>query len=473
MSTPGAIILWLRQDLRLSGHPALAAAARTGRPVIPLFIRDGQVDGLGAAAKWRLGQGLESFDRRLQGIGARLILRSGAPEEVLKTLRAETGACDVWWTRRYDPEGIAIDTALKESLKAEGAIGKSFPGHVMFEPWTVETKTGGYYKVYTPFWNAVKLRDVPAPEPAPKALTPPETWPESERLQEWQMGAAMDRGARVLRHYAKVGEEAALTRLGDFAQDWIGDYVKNRDLPAVPGTSGLSENLALGEISPATCWHAGRRAMEEGAAGAETFLKELVWREYAYHLMYHSPRILTANWREEWEAFPWRTDPGAPEVLAWKQGRTGVDFVDAAMRELYTTGTMHNRGRMIVASYLTKHLMTHWRIGMDWFADCLIDWDRASNAMGWQWSAGSGPDATPYFRVFNPDTQLAKFDPKGLYTRRWIAEGQGEPEEEALQFYEAIPRSWGLRPGDARPEPAITLAQGRERALEAYQSRGF
>jgi deoxyribodipyrimidine photo-lyase len=277
----------------------------------------------------------------------------------------------------------------------------------------------------------------------------------------------------VVRPFVRLGEQAAQGRLGHFIANAIDDYKARRDFPGEDATSGLSENLSLGEISPHQCWHAGRRAMEEGKRGAEHFLKELVWREFAYHLMHHTPRILDGNWREEWAAFPWQDDARAAEVWAWKKGRTGVPFVDAAMREMYVTGRMHNRGRMIVASYLTKHLMTHWRIGQQWFEDCLIDWDPASNAMGWQWAAGSGPDAAPYFRVFNPETQLDKFDAQRAYADRWIAEGKSAPHADALAFFDAIPRHWKMRPSDPYPAPVVSLSEGRTRALEAYQTRGF
>ena len=287
------------------------------------------------------------------------------------------------------------------------------------------------------------------------------------------MGAAMRRGAAVLRPFVQLGEQAAQSRLAAFLADRMADYGTNRDLPSVDGTSNLSENLALGEISPHQCWHAGQRALHEGKAGAEIFLKELVWREFAYHLMHHTPHILTRNWREEWEGFGWNEDESRPEVLAWKQGRTGIPFVDAAMREMYVTGRMHNRGRMIVASYLTKHLLCHWRIGQRWFEDCLIDWDPAANAMGWQWSAGSGPDATPYFRVFNPVTQLDKFDKKHTYADRWIAEGRGPAHKDALAYFKAIPRRWKLSPDDAYPQAIVDVAEGRKRALNAYENRGF
>jgi deoxyribodipyrimidine photo-lyase len=253
----------------------------------------------------------------------------------------------------------------------------------------------------------------------------------------------------------------------------VARYDTTRDQPAVDGTSGLSENLSLGEISPHQCWHAGIRALNEGKAGAETFLKELVWREFAYHLMHHTPRILDANWKEDWDVFPWNEDERLATVKAWKQGRTGIQFVDAAMREMYVTGRMHNRGRMIVASYLTKHLMCHWRIGLKWFEDCLIDWDPASNAMGWQWSAGSGPDATPYFRIFNPVTQLDKFDPDRAYVRRWIAEGRASPTDTALSYFDAIPRRWGMSADKPYPAPIVAADEGRKNALEAYENKSF
>ncbi len=466
-------ILWLRRDLRLGDHPALRAACARGGPVIPVFILDDGVEALGAAPKWRLGLSLETLGKALARAGSRLVLRRGDAHEVLKSLVAKTGAGAVYWSRLYDPASIERDKAIKADLTATGVDARSFPGHLLFEPWSVETKTGGYYKVYTPMWNAVRGRDVATPEAAPKHIPVPENWPESEELSDWQMGAAMQRGAEVCLPHQQIGEVRAQARLADFVDGAIGGYSEARNLPGVEGTSGLSENLTLGEISPRQCWHAGQRARHEGAKGAETWLKELVWREFAYHLMYHTPHILTDNWRREWDSFAWNEDASHPHVVAWQQGRTGVPFVDAAMREMYVTGRMHNRARMIVASYLTKHLMTHWKIGQRWFEDCLTDWDPASNAMGWQWAAGSGPDAAPYFRVFNPETQLKKFDPDGVYSRRWIAEGQISPARTAISYFEAIPRRWRMTAEDTYPAPVVALDEGRKRALAAYQARGF
>ncbi len=473
MTDTPPVLLWLRRDLRLSDHPALTAAIKGKRPVIPVFIRDESVDNLGAAPKWRLGLGLEALDKALGNHNQRLILRAGRALECLQDLIKETGADAVYWTRLYDPEAQARDSAIKDKLKAMEIDARSFGGHLMFEPWTVETKTGGYYKVYTPMWKAVRDRAVDAPLAAPKEIPAPKAWPKSDDLDDWQMGAAMDRGAQIVLPHVQLGEAAAQARLASFIDTWVDRYDTTRDQPHVAGTSLLSENLSLGEISPHQCWQAGRRALEQGKKGAETFLKELVWREFAYHLMYHTPQILTENWKSDWDAFPWNEDPDHPHVVAWKQGRTGIPFVDAAMREMYVTGRMHNRGRMITASYLTKHLLTHWKIGLKWFEDCLIDWDPASNAMGWQWAAGSGPDAAPYFRVFNPVTQLDKFDPKRHYVAQWIAEGRKAPSGSALDYFKAIPRSWTISANDTYPDHVMAADQGRKRALEAYENRGF
>ncbi|WP_220749500.1 MULTISPECIES: deoxyribodipyrimidine photo-lyase [Jannaschia] len=459
----------MRRDLRLSDNPALTWVVQQGRPVIPVFCLDEVVETWGAAPKWRLGLGLDVLRGSLEDAGARLILRRGQALDVLRTLIEETGADTVVWNRLYVADERTRDTAVKEALRSDGLTARSFAGHVLFEPWTVETGSGGYYKVYTPFWKAVRDRDPGAPEPAPKEFAAPEVWPQSEALDDWDLGRAMSRGAAVVAPYARVGSAAAEGRLGHFMAHGVADYDSGRDKLAEDGTSGLSENLTLGEIGIRTCWAAGQRAMADGKPGAETFLKELVWRDFAHHLAYHTPHLTSENWRSEWDAFPWSDDNDLAE--AWRRGRTGVEVVDAGMREMYVTGRMHNRARMLVASYLTKHLMTHWKVGADWFADCLIDWDPASNAMGWQWAAGSGPDASPFFRIFNPDTQAEKFDPRGTYRRRWLAEGQAKPKETADAFFEAIPESWGLTPGQGYPAPIVDLKEGRDRALAAYKQR--
>ncbi|MGQ0564231.1 MAG: cryptochrome/photolyase family protein [Gemmobacter sp.] len=463
------LILWFRRDLRLSDHPMLTAAVDAGRPLLPLFILDPETEALGAAAKWRLGEGLAVFAAMLERAGSRLTFRRGAALDVLRAVIAETGAAGVHWSRLYDPASRARDEGVKSALRAEGRIAVSHPGHLLHEPWTVMTGQGGPYRVYTLFWNAVAARDCPAPLPRVTALPPPQAWPVSDRLEDWHLGAAMRHGGAVVAAHTQAGEAAAEARADAFLAGPVGAYGTARNRVDQAGTSGLSPHLALGEIGVRRLWHGGVRAEGEGRKGAFTFRKELVWRDFAHHLLYHYPTLPVANWKPEWDAFSWRADNDDAE--AWRRGMTGEPFVDAGMREMYVTGTMHNRARMIVASYLTKHLMTDWRIGAAWFDDCLTDWDPASNAMGWQWAAGSGPDAAPYFRIFNPTTQGETHDPAGTYRTRWIAERSAKPGADALSFFDAVPRSWQLDPRAPYPGPIVDLAAGRARALAAYAAR--
>lgn len=446
----GPTLLWLRHDLRLGDHPALTHAAARG-PVIPVFIRDAEVRGLPAAPALRLEAALEALSSRLEGLGSRLILRSGDPVEVLRGLMAETGADLVVWTRRHEPAGRAMDQVIKEALPA-----KQFRGFLLAEPEEVQTRTGGDFKVFTPFWRALSARGIAPPLPT---ITPPapEAWPVSETLADWTLSAPMIRGRAVVSSYIQGGEEAALAQLDRFVQARLAGYADARDQLGQAACSGLSAALAWGEVSPRQVWWAA-----SGQSGAEAFQRQLAWRDFAWHLTWHSPHMLTENWREGWQAFPWNEDATRPEVQAWMQGRTGVEVIDAAMRELHVTGTMHNRARMLVASYLTKHLMTHWRIGADFFAEHLVDWDPANNAMGWQWVAGCGPDASPFFRIFNPETQAEKFDPDSAYRARWLSPDSG--------FFEVVPKRWNLSPDMPEATPAITLKQGRDRALSAYQT---
>lgn len=464
------IIFWFRRDLRLSDHPALRAAAEAGRPVIPVFIHDDLVQHLGAAPKWRLGLGVQALASDLHRIGSRLILRRGDALDELQKLLSETGARAVYWSRAYDPLAVRRDRQIKSALTDAAVQVKSFGGHLLFEPWAIATRAGQPFRVFTPMWRAVQGCDVPAPAASVSRLPAPANWPVSDDLSAWNLGRGMNRGADIVRPHVAPGEHAARDHLQDFLSR-IAEYSALRDRLDRDGVSNLSEYLSLGEIGPRLVWHLVQQAAMTGTPETEAFLRQLVWREFAYHLMFHTPHLLTGNWRPEWDGFPWKADPEHPEAVAWRQARTGVPVVDAGLRQMYVTGRMHNRARMIVASYLTKHLMTHWKIGMDWFADCLIDWDPACNAMGWQWVAGSGPDAAPYFRIFNPQTQADKFDPEGTYRRRWIAEGQAEPGETALAYFQATPRSWRLDPDVAYPAPIVGLAEGRARALRAYESR--
>lgn len=466
-------IYWMRRDFRLVDNAALHHAVSHHSNVIPVFIRDELVDALGAAPKFKLGLAVEAFSKTLKNMNSTLVVRSGDALDVLRRLIHDTGATHVVWNRLYDPETVARDTKIKAALKSDGVSVDSFASHLLFEPWVPQTKTGGFYKVYTPFWKNVRTLEVTPPLPRVESITTGPNSVSSEDLSDWDFAKDMHRGAKVVRTYVRVGETAALDRLSQFIEEKIFRYNDLRDFPNLDATSGLSQNLTVGEISPRTCWFAAQRAFEQGQDQAEIFMKELVWREFAYHLMHHTPHITSQNWKPDWDNFPWNTDETHPNVVAWTQGRTGIQFVDAAMRELYVTGTMHNRARMIVASYLTKHLLSHWKIGQKWFEDTLIDWDPASNAMGWQWSAGSGPDATPYFRVFNPVTQLDKFDKNREYVSRWIAEGKASPTVDSRAFFKAIPESWRLSEKQLYPHPKVTAEAGRKIALSAYENKGF
>jgi len=465
------LILWFRRDLRLDDHPMLAAAVATGRPLLPVFILDPETEAIGAAPKFRLGRAVDHFATVLEAMGSRLILRRGAALPVLAALMAETGASGVMWSRLYEAPARARDQAVKAGLKARGYQAQSFAGALLFEPWQVETGQGGPYRVYTPYWRAVRGREIEAPAPAPKALRCPAQWPQSESLADWRLDAGMARAAPIVAAHMQLGEARALSRLEAFAAGPMAAYAVDRDHPGLTGaTSGLSENLAWGEIGPRRIWHRARRAMAEGNAGAETFLKELVWREFAWHLYYHYPAMERTSWKADWQAFPWRGENS--DAALWRQGMTGEPLVDAGLREMYVTGRMHNRARMIVASYLTKHLLSDWRLGLRWFADCLTDWDPAANAMGWQWVAGCGPDAAPYFRIFNPAGQAEKFDADQSYRRRWLAELSRSPAADGASYFKAVPKAWGLDPLRPYPMPMVDLATGRARALAALGTMG-
>jgi len=462
----GPVILWFRRDLRLDDHPALVQACSADAGVVPVFIHDETVESLGAAPKWRLGLSVAALGEDLARLGSRLILRRGSALPVLEELIRETGARAVYWTRYYAPDHIARDMGVKAALKAKGIVAQSFSGALLHEPRDIQTGAGGPYSVFTPFWRAVRSRDPGAPLPAPRGLRPPDVWPMSDRLPDWSMGAAMQRGAAVLAPYQTVGARAADSRLSQFLHERLTGYTRLRDMPAVPATSGLSENLAWGEISPRRIWHETLTRADLSSTtstGAEKFLSELGWREFAWHLMTHHPTLAQQNWRKGWDGFPWQSDNEDAE--RWRRALTGEQMVDAGLREMYVTGRMHNRVRMLVASYLTKHLLTDWRVGLRWFEDCLTDWDPAANALGWQWVAGSGPDAAPYFRIFNPATQAERFDPGGIYRRRYL----DAREAPARAYFDAVPLSWALSPDGRQPRPLIDLTKGRARALAAYE----
>ncbi|MEX2518560.1 MAG: deoxyribodipyrimidine photo-lyase [Paracoccaceae bacterium] len=456
MNAPPSIV-WLRRDLRLADNPALFAAAESG-PVIPVFILDPVIDTeIGAAQRLRLKASLSALGGAFAKAGAPFILRRGPALQTLLRLIDETGAKAVRWNRLTDGASLARDSEVKAALKARGVEAESHCGLTLLDPWRVRTAAGEAYKVFTPFHRAFVKHAVPAPLPRPALKGTARVI--SDDLADWRLDAPMGPAAEALASGFHVGEEAALDRLDDWLAGPAAQYAGRRDrLDSAEATTGLSEYLALGEISPRTVWAALDRA--GGDAGAEAARRQLVWRDFAHALLFDDPEIERENWRRAWSAFPWLGDNAAAE--AWRRGETGCDLIDAAMRELWVTGRMHNRARMLVGSYLTKHLLTHWRVGEAHFRDTLIDWDPANNAMGWQWVAGSGPDAAPFFRIFNPDSQAKRFDPDGVYRRRWL-EGPGAETFRAMR-----PKHHRAEAPSGRPPPIVELGFGRKRALEAW-----
>jgi deoxyribodipyrimidine photo-lyase len=437
-------IVWFRDDLRLSDHPALAAALERGRPVVLLYLLDEQSPGirpLGGATRWWLHNSLTAHAAEIERLGGRLVLRRGAAEKELPRLVADTGAEAVFWNRRYGASR-EVDARLKGRLRADGVEVASFAANLLHEPWEVTTEAGTPYRVFTPFWRAARDTPVRNPLPAPPGL-PGAPAVASDALDDWNLLPTRPDWAAGLRATWQPGEASAAQRLERFAIERLADYHR-RDEPSV-GTSGLSPHLRFGEISPAQVWHRVHGDLPAAARrNAPKFLSELGWRDFNWHTLYAHPDLATRNYRAAYDEFPWVWDRG-PEVEAWQQGRTGIQLVDAGMRELWSTGTMHNRVRMVVASFLVKNLLRHWRIGEEWFWDTLVDADEASNPGNWQWVAGSGADAAPYFRVFNPELQAKKFDPDGAYIRRWV------PAHEVLA-------------------PIVDLADSRRDALEAYST---
>ncbi|MEQ8967304.1 MAG: deoxyribodipyrimidine photo-lyase [Azospirillaceae bacterium] len=476
------IIVWFRLDLRLADNPALRAAVDSGRRVVPLFILDDADAGPwkpGGATRWWLHGSLERLAADLAERGAPLVLRAGKAADVLDTLIEETGAGAVAWNRRYEPWAIARDKEIKAALKDRGLDVASHDAALLFEPWTVETKTGGPYKVYTPFWRACRARaeEIARPAAAPRAVPGLDPAPASEALENWGLRPTKPDWAGGLRETWTPGEAGARARLDRFLDEAAARYDDRRNRPDLPGTSGLSPHLHWGEIGPRRVWHAVEHARAEagGAAGEamEAFLQEIVWREFSYHLLYHFPDLPDEPLDDRFAGFPWADDPDGRLVRAWQRGRTGYPVVDAGMRELWTTGWMHNRVRMITASFLVKHLLQPWQAGEAWFWDTLVDADLASNSASWQWVAGCGADAAPYFRIFNPVLQGEKFDPDGTYVRHWVPEIAALPDKYLHKPWEApsaaLDRA-GVILGETYPAPVVDHKQARRRALDAFET---
>lgn len=471
---------WFRNDLRLADNAALAESAEAG-PALCLYMLDTGPDRrpIGAASRWWLSRSLDALGEALAAKGGRLVLMRGDPAALLPRVVAEAGITQVTWNRRYEAAEIALDRKLKEELSGDGITVRSFNGQLLNEPWQVTTTTGQPMKVFTPYWRAARLKGDPAaPIPAPERISalplPPSIEALTASLDDLALEPRKPDWAGGMRAAWTPGEAGAAARLDDFIGDGLHGYAEDRDRPDRAATSRLSPHLHFGEIGPRQIWHALQHARAAGeAAGserdAEKFLAEIGWREFSHHLLFHNPDLATRNYDSRFDAFPWQPDETV--LRRWQHGQTGIPLVDAGMRELWTTGWMHNRVRMVVASFLIKHLLQDWRAGEAWFWDTLVDADAANNAASWQWVAGSGADASPYFRIFNPVTQGETHDPKGAYVRQWVPELAGLSDKDVHQPWKAAEkalREAGVRIGETYPAPLVDLAFGRQRALDAF-----
>ncbi|TWI12701.1 cryptochrome/photolyase family protein [Aerolutibacter ruishenii] len=464
-------LVWFRNDLRLADNPALRAALEAGYTPLPLYIHAPEEEAPwapGAASRaWR-HHSLAALDADLRRCGSHLRLFHGPSLAILQAVVVATGAEAVFWNRRYEPVVEKRDTGIKQALRTGGLRAESFNGSLLFEPWEIRTRQGGPFKVFTPFWRAAfAQRRIPPAWDPPASLGEVPGGPAGVPLEALGLlpSPRWDSGFWGV---WTPGERGAHAALGQFIEGALGDYAEGRDRPDREGTSRLSPHLHFGEIAP---WRlaAGILAARAStsAAGADAWLRELGWREFAYHLMHHFPRSTEHNFNPAFDRFAW-AHVREEELERWRSGNTGVPIVDAGLRELWATGWMHNRVRMIVGSYLTKHMRTHWLEGARWFWDTLVDADLANNTLGWQWVAGAGADAAPYFRVFNPVTQAARFDPQASYITRWVPELARLPV--ALRFAPWIDRATSARLApDYPPYPMVDLASGREAALAAYR----
>ena len=469
------ILVWFRRDLRIRDHAALAAAVATGQPLIPVYVLDEAAGGawrMGGAARWWLHHSLAAHQKALSEIGSHLVLRRGDSAEVLAGLAQETGAKALYCSRCYEPWAGRLEREVRDLLGDRGVEVKRFAGALLHDPDRLLTKAETPFKVFTPFWRSLKSGlEVTRPLGAPRGIVSPDRVPDGDDLASWRLLPTRPDWAGGLRETWMPGEAGARERLAAFVEDRLAAYALMRDRPDREGTSRLSPHLAFGEVSARQCWWAAKEAARRGEAqeGLETFLKELAWREFSAHLLHHAPDLPDAPFRSEFASFPWREDRAM--LRAWQRGMTGYPIVDAGMRELWTTGFMHNRVRMIAASFLIKHLLQPWQTGEAWFWDTLVDADLASNAANWQWVAGSGADAAPYFRIFNPMRQGETFDPDGDYVRRWVPEIARLPAALIHAPWKASPDALanaGVEIGRSYPAPIVDHASGRQAALDAF-----
>ncbi len=473
-------IVWLRDDLRLADNEALASACAMGGPVLCIYIFDEASAGFrpcGGAARWWLHHSLAALGEAIGARGGRLDLFRGPATNIVPALAETTGAGTAFWTRRYGGAEIAVDAALKAQLTEAGVRAQSFKSQLLHEPWEVRKNDGGCFMVYSAYQRSA--RSLPAPDDpvAAPAKIPgfpyPAGAPARANLQDFGLLPRKPDWGGGLRDAWTPGEDGAGKRLAAFIKTRLEDYAESRNDPARDGVSRLSPHLRFGEISPRQIIAAIRAADAQNpkiARGADKFLSEIGWREFNYHVLFSHPDAARVNLQPRFDRLPWR-DPPADELAAWRQGRTGYPLVDAGMRELWTTGYMHNRVRMVAASFLAKHLLIDWRIGEEWFWDTLCDADPANNPLNWQWIAGSGADAAPYFRVFNPVVQGEKFDPTGAYVRRWVPELAGLPDKWIHKPWlapESALGEAGVKLGETYPRPIADLAKARARALNAF-----
>lgn len=481
MKAPPPAIVWFRDDLRLADNPALRHAVASGRPLNCIFVFDEASAAqrrLGGAARWWLHGSLVALAASLERMGGSLWLFRGAARQVVPRLAEITGAAAVHWNRRYGAAEREIDEAIKLELTARGIEAKSFNSHLLYEPWSVTTREGRPFRVFSPFWRAATaLGPPPAPEPAPGRIVfahPDEVFLDQViDLPALRLAPTKPDWAGGLRRCWEPGERGAKTHLDRFLETSFATYAQARDRPDAPTTSALAPYLRFGNISARHVWHAA--AATQAAAGEpcgqvnlHKFVAELGWREFSYHLLFHNRQLARVNLQQRFDRMRWRSDADALE--AWQRGRTGYPLVDAGMRQLWETGWMHNRVRMVAASFLVKHLLIDWREGEAWFWDTLVDADPASNPASWQWVAGCGADAAPFFRIFNPVLQGEKFDPEGTYVKRWLPELRALPRS-------ALHRPWEAKrgPGGALgdyPGPIVDHQRARQRALDAFEALG-
>jgi deoxyribodipyrimidine photo-lyase len=458
-------VVWFRNDLRLADNPALHAALAEADEIVPVFVLD---ETIGGASRWWLHHSLTALAADLEKCGAELVLRRGDPAAVIPELVHETGAEVLHAGRSFEPRQRAADKAIDAKLKHAGIAFRRHLSAALFVPEAMRTQAGGYYGVYSPFARACFAAGVPD-ERFPKPRKIPGAKAKSDKLTAWKLLPKHPDWADGLRDTWTPGEAGAKKRLDAFVAGPVQTYDQTRNLPGITGTSMLSPHVHFGEISPRTVWHTAAAAGD--GKGVQTFLKELLWREFSISLLWQHPDLAEKPIRAEFEKFPWADNKTA--LQAWQRGQTGVPIVDAGMRELWQTGWMHNRVRMIAASFLIKHLLIPWQDGEAWFWDCLAEADLATNAASWQWVAGCGADAAPYFRIFNPVLQGKKFDTDGAYVRKYVPELAKLPADAIHAPWEAddaILKEAGVTLGETYPHPIISLSEGRERALAAFSA---